>query len=132
PGSGIARRVRPTARSPRCCGASEVAQWSDDMSFYELQGPTVWADPPSTWSSTLLDDVEACPRRWQLLRSGWGDFDRFPVRPHPAAIEGEIIHEALDRLTRACGQRGNPPLDSPEFRDALADADFFPGFAQAV
>jgi hypothetical protein len=102
------------------------------VSFYELQGPTAWVDPPSMWSSTLLDDVEGCPRRWQLLRSRWGDFDRFPVRPHPAAIEGHIIHDALDRLTRACGQRGNPPFDSPEFAAALTDADFFPGFAREV
>lgn len=102
------------------------------MSFYELQGPTAWADPPSTWSSTSLDDVDACPRRWQLLRSRWGDFERFPVRPHPAAIEGQIVHEALDRLTRACGQRGNPAFGSAEFSAALTDADFFPGFARAV
>ena len=101
------------------------------MSFYELQAPTAWADPPSTWSSTSLDDVEACPRRWQLLRSRWGDFERFPVRPHPAAIEGQIVHEALDRLTRACGQRGNPAFGSAEFSAALTDADFFPGFARA-
>lgn len=102
------------------------------MSFYELQGPTAWAEPPSTWSSTSLDDVDACPRRWQLLRSRWGDFERFPVRPHPAAIEGQIVHEALDRLTRACGQRGNPPFGSAEFSAALNDADFFPCFARAV
>ena len=102
------------------------------MSFYELQSPTAWAEPPSMWSSTSLDDVEACPRRWLLLRSGWGDFERFPVRPHPAAVEGRIIHEALDRLTRACGQRGNPAFGSAEFSAALTDADFFPGFARAV
>ncbi|MCB9610345.1 MAG: PD-(D/E)XK nuclease family protein, partial [Polyangiaceae bacterium] len=102
------------------------------MSFYELQGPTAWADPPSTWSSTSLDDVEACPLRWQLLRSRWGDFERFPVRPHPAAIEGQIVHEALDRLTRACGQRGNPPFGTEEFSAALNAADFFPWFARAA
>ncbi|MBL8622900.1 MAG: PD-(D/E)XK nuclease family protein [Myxococcales bacterium] len=102
------------------------------MSFYELQAPTAWAEPPSIWSSTSIDDIEACPRRWQLLRSRWGDFARFPVRPHPAAIEGQIVHEALDRLTRACGQRGNPPFGGPEFAAALKDADFFPGFARAV
>ncbi|MCB9610614.1 MAG: PD-(D/E)XK nuclease family protein, partial [Polyangiaceae bacterium] len=102
------------------------------MNFYELQGPTAWAEPPSTWSSTSLDEVEACPRRWQLLRSRWGDFERFPMRLHPAAVEGQIVHEALDRLTRACGQRGNPAFVSPEFSAALTDADFFPGFARAV
>ncbi|MGE6759409.1 PD-(D/E)XK nuclease family protein [Corallococcus interemptor] len=102
------------------------------MSFYELQAPTEWAAPPLTWSSTTIDDIEACPRRWQLLRSGWGEHDRFPVRPSPAALEGQIVHDALDRLTRACGQRGNPAFGSAEFAAALADADFFPGFARAV
>lgn len=102
------------------------------MNFYELQAPSAWADPPAIWSSTSIDDVEACPRRWQLLRSRWGDFERFPVRPHPAAIEGQIVHEALDRLTRACGQRGNPALGSAEFAAALSDAEFFPSFARAV
>lgn len=102
------------------------------MSFYELQVPTEWADPPTMWSSTTLDDIEACPRRWQLLRSRWGEHDRYPVRPSPAAIEGQIVHDALDRITRACGQRANPAFGSAEFAAALADADFFPGFARAV
>jgi hypothetical protein len=102
------------------------------MSFYELQAPTEWADPPATWSSTTIDDVEACPRRWQLLRSRWGEHDRFPVRQSPAAVEGQIVHDALDKLTRACGQRGNPALGSADFAASLADADFFPGFARAA
>ena len=102
------------------------------MSFYELQAPTEWANPPATWSSTTIDDIEACARRWQLLRSRWGEHDRFPVRPSPAAVEGQIVHDALDRLTRACGQRGNPAFGSAEFTAALSDADFFPGFARAV
>ncbi len=102
------------------------------MSFYELQAPTSWADPPAMWSSTSFDEIETCPRRWQLLRSGWGSLDRFPVRPHPAAVEGQIVHNALDRLTRACGRRGNPLFGSAEFEAALSDAAFFPGFARAV
>jgi len=102
------------------------------MSFYELQSPTDWAGPPPKWSSSVVDDIEACPRRWQLLRSRWGDYERFPVRPSPAAIEGQIIHDAIDRLTRSCGQRGNPAFGSEEFSAALADSDFFPGFTRSV
>jgi hypothetical protein len=102
------------------------------VSFYALQAPTAWAEPPATWSSTSFDDADVCPRRWQLLRSRWGDFERFPVRPHPAAVEGLIVHEALDRLTRSCGRRGNPAIGTSEFSLALADADFFPGFARAL
>ena len=100
--------------------------------FYELQAPTHWAAPPEPWSSTTLDDVETCPRRWQLLRSRWGDHERFPIRQHPAAIEGQIVHEALDRLARACGQRGNPGFGTPGFSEAATEADFFGGFAKAV
>lgn len=102
------------------------------MNFYELQAPTEWAAPPTNWSSSTFDDVESCPRRWQLLRSRWGEHERFPVRPSPAAIEGQIVHDALDRLTRACGQRGNPAFGTAEFAAATADADFFPRFARAV
>lgn len=102
------------------------------MTFYELQAPTEWATPPSKWSTTTVDDVDACPRRWQFLHSRWGEHGRFPVRPSVAAIEGQIVHEALDRLTRACGQRGNPAFGTVEFGAAATDADFFPGFARAV
>ena len=102
------------------------------MSFYELQAPTEWTAPPSVWSSTTMDDIEMCPRRWQLLRSRWGEYDRFPERPSLAAIEGQIVHDALDRLTRACGQLGNPEFSSAKFAAALTDAAFFPGFTRAV
>lgn len=102
------------------------------MSLYELQAPTEWAAIPTTWSSTSLDELEACPRRWQLLHSRWGDYKRFPTRANPAAVEGTIVHDALDRLTRACGQRGNPPIGTDEFAAALADADFYLGFKRAV
>ncbi len=101
-------------------------------SLYELQAPTEWAAPPEVWSSSSLDEVGACPRRWQLLRSRWGDHERFPVRAHPAAIEGQVVHDALDRLARACGQRGNPAFGTIAFMEAAAEADFFGGFANAV
>lgn len=101
-------------------------------SIYELQAPTEWATAPTTWSSTTLDEVAACPRRWQLLHSRWGEYERFPVRLHPAAIEGQIVHEALDRLARACGMRGNPPFGSPLFAEATEEANFFGGFAAAI
>lgn len=101
-------------------------------SFYEMGAPTEWAAPPELWSSTSVDDVSRCPRRWQLARSRWGDLERFPVRSHPAAVEGQLIHEALDRLTRACGQHGNPPIGTPEFASAVTDGGFFEGLRVAV
>jgi hypothetical protein len=101
-------------------------------SVYELEAPTEWAAPPDRWSGSSLDEVDACPRRWQLLRSRWGAHERFPVRTHPAGVEGWIVHDALDRLARACGQRGNPAFGTDAFREAAVEADFFGGFARAV
>jgi hypothetical protein len=102
------------------------------MSIYTLRTPTGWASPPDTWSYSSLASVDQCPRRWQFLQSQWGDYPRYPTRAHPAAIEGTIVHEALDRLTRACGRLGNPALGSPGFAIALQESRFYDFFAEAI
>jgi putative RecB family exonuclease len=100
--------------------------------FYGLQVPTVWAAPPKTWNNSTLNEASGCPRRWQLVHSRWGELEAFPTRQHPAAIEGQIVHEALERLARATGQRGNPAFETPAFLEAATEADFFGGFVKAV
>ena len=97
--------------------------------FYELQEPTIWAEPPETYSFSTLQALRACPRRWQLAHSAWGDYSRFPERPQPAAIEGHIVHEALDLLARELGLRGRPPIESAAFREALDACGFWDYFA---
>ena len=77
-------------------------------SFYDLKEPTSWARSPSTYSFSSLQAMRACPRRWQLLHSTWGSYSRFPERAHPAAIEGQIVHEALDLLGRELGRKRPP------------------------
>lgn len=94
--------------------------------------PTDWADPPTTWSPSSLHAVEACPRRWQFLASRWGEHDRFPERLHPAAVEGRIVHEALERLGKELGSRGRPPIGSPSFREAVVESGFFELFASEL
>lgn len=102
------------------------------MSIYTLRTPTGWASPPDTWSYSSLANVEQCPRRWQFLQSQWGDYSRYPTRAHPAAIEGTIVHDALDQLTRACGRLGNPEVNSREFENALQESRFYDVFAEAI
>ena len=94
--------------------------------------PTIWTDPPATWSPSSLHAIEACPRRWQLAASRWGEHDRFPERIHPAAVEGRIVHEALERLVKALGARGRPAIGSPSFRDAVEESGFFEFFASEL
>jgi CRISPR/Cas system-associated exonuclease Cas4 (RecB family) len=67
--------------------------------------------------------IERCPRQWQLSHSLYGDLARFPSRPHPAAVEGEIVHAVLDKLFKALAVRGMPALGTPLFREGLAEVD---------
>lgn len=99
-------------------------------SFYELEQPTSWAEIPEQFSFSSLQAVEACPRRWQLLRSTWGDHRRFPERPHPAALEGSIVHGAIELLVRALGRRGLPSIATPRFREAVDEVDFWGFFGR--
>jgi hypothetical protein len=91
--------------------------------LYHLLGPTAWASPPGSYSYSSLAAIERCPRQWQLTYSRYGDLTRFPTRPHPAAVEGEIVHAVLDRLFKALAVRGMPALGTPSFRDGLAEVD---------
>jgi hypothetical protein len=99
---------------------------------YELVAPSRWAEPPKQFSFSSLQALAACPRRWQLVNSEWGTFARFPERAHPSAVEGQIVHEALDLLSRALGRVGRPALGSPEFQAAAAESGFWAFFARRV
>src|SRR4051812_13374026 len=91
--------------------------------LYQLLGPTAWATAPASYSYSSLVTIERCPRQWQLSHAHYGDLARFPTRPHPAAVEGDIVHTALDRLFKALAVRGMPPLGTPRFREGLAEID---------
>ena len=102
------------------------------VSLYDLKEPTTWAQPPRSYSFSSVQAIRACPRRWQLVRSGWGPFSNFPERPQPAAIEGQIVHDALDLLAREVGRRGRPPIASAGFRAALERCGFWAFFVTQV
>jgi hypothetical protein len=91
--------------------------------LYQLLGPTAWAIPPASYSYSSLTAIERCPRQWQLAHSRYGDLARFPTRPHPAAVEGEIVHAVLDQLFKALAVRGMPAMGTPLFRESLAEVD---------
>ncbi len=101
-------------------------------SFYELHEPTHWVEPPETYSFSTLQAIKTCPRRWQWLHSGWGAFSQFPVRPQPAAIEGQIVHAALELLARELGRLGRPPIGSASFQEALTACGFWSFFATQI
>src|SRR5262249_54851327 len=68
---------------------------------------------------THLAQAYRVRRQWNLPHSRWGAPPRFPTRPHPAAVEGEIVHAVLDRLFKALAVRGMPALKTASFREGL-------------
>lgn len=68
-----------------------------------------WAQLPEFWSYTALKELEACPRRWMLLRAAYPDvweLRGYPQVPHPAALLGQVIHRALEVIVGALTSAG--------------------------
>jgi hypothetical protein len=103
-----------------------------ERSIYRFVDPTRWATTPTTFSFSSLNTIEACPLQWQLIHSAYGDWLQFPIRPHPAAIEGEIIHEVLDLLFKRLALAGLPAIGSSEFRTQIARVNVHRAVAERV
>ena len=55
---------------------------------------------------------------------------RYPQRPHPKAVEGRIVHEAIELLVRALGTQGQPAIGSIGFHETVREIDFWGFFAR--
>ncbi len=104
----------------------------NEGSLYDVLQPTSWASAPRVYSYSSLATIKDCPRRWLLVNSIWGDFAHFPVRVVPSAIEGQIVHEALDRLAKELGRFGRPPIGSSAFCRAVEACGFWTYFAEQL
>jgi hypothetical protein len=76
-----------------------------------------WPDTPEHWSYSSLKDIAACPRRWMLTRSAYPEVwsrNGYPTAPILSAIFGDVVHLAIESVTRALIAGGSPPADSAE------------------
>lgn len=95
-----------------------------ETAFYKIQGPVEWALPPKHFSYSSLTAIEACPLRWQLTNSKYSeDFNSFPTRPSPAAVEGQIVHSVIDKLFKALSLEGLPKFGTTKFRECVGKID---------
>jgi hypothetical protein len=72
-------------------------------------GRARWPTPPENWSYSSLREAEECPRRWSLSRASYPavwDQSGYPQRPVVAALVGEVVHSALERVLRALDAEG--------------------------
>lgn len=78
-----------------------------------------WPARPSLWSYSSLKEMEACPRRWMLVRADYPDlWDRrgYPVVPGSAALFGDVVHLALETIAVALADAG---CSSAQATDAI-------------
>lgn len=78
--------------------------------IYRLSVPSEWPRVPDTWSHSSLSAIDACPRLWQYRLATWGQTRGIPERTTLSAAMGSLMHEALERLFKAFGALGSPPL----------------------
>ena len=87
--------------------------------FYRLIGPENWSRGPKTFSYSSLTSIERCPRQWQLMHSEYAGLGKYPARPSPAAVEGNVVHEILDQLFKLLSINGLPEIGTDKFKSCV-------------
>lgn len=80
----------------------------NDTTVWRVSAPPVWPEAPSWMSFSTLSELEACPRRWALGAAEYPHvWERrgYPHAPQSAALEGTVVHLALERITHALTER---------------------------
>ena len=89
--------------------------------FYRTGGPTAPPSPPSRWSYSTLKEWRRCPRQWWLKRADYvGLSERYPQPIHPTAIEGRLIHDALEAFANHAATESAEGTALEEIRRAFA------------
>jgi hypothetical protein len=87
--------------------------------FYRLVGPKSWTLGPKSFSHSSLNTIERCPLQWQLAYSEYAGLGKYPARPSPATVEGNVVHEVLDQLFKLLSVNGLPELGTDEFQSCV-------------
>ena len=76
----------------------------DSPSRLNVREPLHWPEPPTTWSFSVLQQVEACPRRWALSAAPYAGVWKgrgYPPMPNSKALCGQVVHNCLGVLAKA-------------------------------
>lgn len=77
----------------------------------------VLPDAPKLWTYSTLKDVETCALRFSLATASFPDLwigYGYPRAPHPSALFGDVVHDALEQIVRALVAAGCTTLISAE------------------
>lgn len=96
----------------------------DPETYWAVVTPTKWCGPPSEMSVSTYAEIEECPRRWALSTAeykGVWDGRGYPPKLQLAAIEGSVVHLALEIITKEITRAGVPSLQAPQATQVLRD-----------
>lgn len=100
--------------------------------IWKAEGPNLWPTAPDPMSVSRLLEIEACPRRWALGAAGYESIwqrSGYPQRVSKAALLGQVVHTALETITKALTQAGCPSVRDPLFITTMRQLG---GFTQVV
>lgn len=84
--------------------------------MWQAGPPRGWPTPPQLMSPSLLFEIEACPRRWALRRADYshiGLSDGYPMPLQTPALEGSVVHAALQTIIASLRKSGCDSLSDP-------------------
>jgi hypothetical protein len=80
--------------------------------------PREWADLPEWMSVSSLRGIETCPRRWSLNSALYPEIwprPGYPPKVNLAAFAGQIIHAALETISKALNLAGCVSVTNEQF-----------------
>lgn len=93
-----------------------MATSRDTHPHWRVVLPATWPGPPGEMTVSAHLEIQECPRRWALSAAQYPDIwsgNGYPPRLQVAALEGSVIHLALEIITQQLTRAGVPALDSP-------------------
>ena len=92
-------------------------------------------EPPHHWSFSTLKEVELCPRRYIFGHSDYPDLWQglgYPQKPNPAALFGDVVHDALERVIRGLVKAGCTSANSEAGFAVLQELGGYTAVAEAA
>lgn len=82
---------------------------NSDTTVWYISNPPAWPKPPHWMSFSTLSELEACSRRWALSVADYPHVWKkrgYPRIPQISALEGTVVHLALEKISHALVKRG--------------------------
>ena len=86
-----------------------------EAEFFRVLKPTK-REKPSHLSFSAIQEIESCPVKWIFSHSYYTDIaGAYPRKPVGAAINGQIVHRALEHFGTALDEASNPLPNSEQY-----------------